>query len=539
MAIPVNFNGKKVIEPGVYSQIKSGVPAKQPVVTFGNLLLIDTGSVDTNSGSGSGILGEFSNNLSSVYGFDNINDFKGFIKTGLFYDIADYIFNPSNSSEDRGPGMVYYVRAAKTTSSTIEIKLTDAKVFVKTLNEGQGSVGEEENNVLYKGYSAVVRKGEVDNTKYFVSFYEGNYRGTTESGNYINGFGKGESAPSLVSKSIEFSTYSELIQWMKEDFYFNKLFKLIEEDTVVQATDLTNLLGKNMLALGGSNTFDSESLEAVLEVSKEIDNEFFLTDKSGESARSVENMRIIEFLKEKREYQKFLIVAGGNNELDFDSDSFSSLQTAEAFDSSNVILAHGSSKRMNLYSKTDEILSSLYYAANVAGRLGGLQPQEPLTYKKLKVSNFVHNLTEKQREKALQKGVLHNRLVSDLGSVVNQGINTLQKNTQLFNPDGTSYEISIMRISSFLNKELVRVLRPLFIGNSVMKASPEVVKLAVVNYLRSRCATPQNDNLIINFENVTVKFQEDYYDIQYGFYPNGPVNKMFLTGFMLDFNAIL
>ena len=539
MAIPVNFNGRRVIEPGVYSQIKSGVPAKQPVVTFGNLLLIDTGSFDLEqaSGSGSGIIGEFSNGLESVYGFDNINDFKGFMKSGVFYDVADYIFNPSNSSDDRGPGMVYYVKAAKTTSPTISLKLVDATIQIKTKNEGELYNGAEINTVLYKGYSAVVTRGEVDNTKYIVSFYEGSYKGKTNSGELIDGYNKGENAPTLLSKSIEFLTYSEFIAWADSDSNFNKLFNVNLVETEVN--DLTNLIGKNTLSIGGSSVFDSEALEAALEISKEIDNEFFLTDKYAEDVKSIENFRINEFLKEKREYQKFLIVGGGNSAQDFDADEFSSVQTAEAFDSPNVILAHGSVKRMNMISKKEEVLPSFYYAANLAGRLGGLQPQEPITYKKLKVSNFVHNLTEKQREKALQKGVVHNRLVSDLGSVVNQGINTLQKNTQLFNPDGSSYEISIMRISSFLNKELVRVLRPLFIGNSIMKASPEDVKLAVVNYLRSRCATPQNDNLIINFENVTVKFQEDYYDIQYGFYPNGPVNKMFLTGFMLDFNAIL
>ena len=539
MAIPVNFNGRRVIEPGVYSQIKSGVPAKQPVVTFGNLLLIDTGSFDSEqaSGSGSGIIGEFSNGLESVYGFDNINDFKGFMKSGVFYDVADYIFNPSNSSDDRGPGMVYYVKAAKTASSIISLKLVDAIIGIKTKNEGELYNGAEINNVLYKGYSAVVTRGEIDNTKYIVSFYEGNYKGKTYSGELIDGYDKGEIAPTLLSKSIEFSTYEEFITWTNSDSNFNKLFNVYDYETF--ENDLTNLIGKNTLSIGGFDVFTSEALEAVLEISKEIDNEFFLTDKHAEAVKSIENFRINEFLKEKREYQKFLIVGGGNSAQDFDADEFSSVQTAEAFDSPNVILAHGGVKRMNMISKKEEVLPSFYYAANLAGRLGGLQPQEPITYKKLKVSNFVHNLTEKQREKALQKGVVHNRLVSDLGSVVNQGINTLQKNTQLFNPDGSSYEISIMRISSFLNKELVRVLRPLFIGNSVMKASPEDVKLAVVNYLRSRCATPQNDNLIINFENVTVKFQEDYYDIQYGFYPNGPVNKMFLTGFMLDFNAIL
>lgn len=537
MAIEVNFNGKRVIEPGVYSQIKSGVPAKQPVVTFGNLLLIDTGSIDSEVGYGSGVIGEFSKGLESVYGFDNISDFKSFMKTGVFYDVADFIFNPTNSSDDRGPGMVYYVKAAKTTSSTIELKLADANISIKTKNEGLGTVGEEINNILFKGYSAVLYKSTEDNTKYFVSFYEGNFKGRTNAGELIDGYSEGEIPPTVLTKSIDFSTYDEFLAWTLVDTNFNKLFEI--SNTEEAANGVVNLLGVNVLATGGSSIYDSEAFDSVLEISKDIDNEFFLTDKFSEDARSVENFKIIDFLKEKREYQKFLIVGGGDNELNFDSDEFSSIQTAESFDSQNVILVHGSTKRMNLFSKKEEILPSFYYAANLAGRLGGLQPQEPVTYKKLKVSNFVHNLTEKQREKALQKGVLHNRLVSDMGSVVNQGINTLQKNTQLFNPDGTSYEISIMRISSFLNKELVRILRPLFIGNSVMRASPEDVKLAVVNYLRSRCATPQNDNLIINFENVTVKFKEDYYDIQYGFYPNGPVNKIFLTGFMLDFNAIL
>ena len=97
MAIPVNFNGKKVIEPGVYSQIKSGVPAKPPVVTFGNLMIIDTGS-GAGWGSGSGISGQHSEGIGSVYGFDNVNDFMLFMKGGLYYDLADYIFNPTNIS---------------------------------------------------------------------------------------------------------------------------------------------------------------------------------------------------------------------------------------------------------------------------------------------------------------------------------------------------------------------------------------------------------------------------------------------------------
>lgn len=535
MSIPVNFNGKKIIEPGVYSQIKSGVPAKPPIVTSGNLMIIDTG-VGAGWGSGSGISGVNSEGVGSVYGFDNSNDFTSFMRGGVFYDLADYIFNPSNSTSDLGPGTVYFARACSTTPATITLKTIDATFIVKTKNEGLVANGVKVLENLTKGFAAIIKKSPYDATKYMVEFYQGSYAGTAESGIPYNGLSEADSKPRFIASSPEFSTDLELKNWMINDVVFNRVFEFTSSTPGTNV--ITADLGKLVLAIGGTEVYDSTAFDKVLETSKEIDNEFFLTDKFGDNAKSVENVKLLNLIKQGGEYQKFIVIGGGLSELEFDTNDTSSVQTAEFFDSEKVILVHSGIKRFNLYSRKEEKLSSLYHAANIAGRLGGLQPQEPLTYKKLKVNSFIHNLSDRQREKALQKGVLHNKKVSDLGQVVNQGINTLQRNTQLFNPDGTSYEISIMRIGSMLNKELVRRLRPLFIGSNSGKATPEDVKLCVQNYLRSRCVKDQQDNLIINFENVTVRLIEDYYDIQYGFYPNGPINKIFLTGFMLDYNAI-
>ena len=160
----------------------------------------------------------------------------------------------------------------------------------------------------------------------------------------------------------------------------------------------------------------------------------------------------------------------------------------------------------------------------------------PATFKALKIAKFNHPLGLKQREKALKYGVIHNRTVPGIGNVVNQAINTLQNNTQLINPDGTSPEISIMRIGAQLNKELILNMRPLFVGNNWGKASPADVKTYVEGYLLGKTVTSNQDNLILSFKNVTVRLIDDYYDIKYGFVPNGPINKLFVTGFMLDAN---
>ena len=63
-------------------------------------------------------------------------------------------------------------------------------------------------------------------------------------------------------------------------------------------------------------------------------------------------------------------------------------------------------------------------------------------------------MTKSEREAALDSGVLHMKLDSDLGWIVNQGINTSNKNTQPFYPDGSSFEISVSRIAFQLDKEI-------------------------------------------------------------------------------------
>lgn len=637
MSIPRNFNGNMVIEPGVYSRILGGVPAKETDVTFGNLVLIDTG-LGKGWGGGSGISGEFSEKMSSVYDFTDINDFQGFVKGGIYYDLANYIFAPYKS--EAGPSKVSYIRAATTVPAAINLTFENAAykillknegsvgnglkdetlgraviqldqssisagdtfsitigattigsgtlpntsisqanaIMVNSINDGtsgytakvSGStftifskpgtnpatpviftgvttnnaaanvpfVGYESGTKIAKGYGANLRKSIYDSDMYVVEFIEGAYSGMAPSGADYNGMTAKECVPKIVT-SFEFNNHYDFEAWMNNNPAFKGVFSLdvstITGSGLVTEDDFDDW-NDYALASGGSEQYSAANLDSIIELLKEMDYEFILSDKFGRQANSVENQKLIAELNKPAEFQKFLVIGGGNNELEFDTDEYSSVQVAKALDNEKVHLVHGGIKRYNNQIKDVEVLPSIYFAANFVGRLCGLEPQVPITYKNLKVTDFVHDLSQRQREKALQAGVIHQRDVAGMGKVINQGVNTLQRNTQLFNPDGTSYEISIMRIGSILNKMIVRKLRPLFIGSNRGRTTPEDVKNVVSNLLRDSCATDQVDNLIINFEQVTVRLQEDFYDVKYGFYPNGPINKLFLTGFMLDKN---
>lgn len=400
--------------------------------------------------------------------------------------------------------------------------------------------GGSDSGMLTIGYGAQMLTGTFDVTKFAIAFYEGTYRGKTLGGNDIENQAAEFCQPILIAKSPEFNNIKELIAWAKADYNLKKRF-LLSPDYLVSGTGaVTNvdLVAYNEinLAVDGTTIYDAASLDRVLEEIRELDNTFFLCDRWGDEAQGVQNNKIIAHIQQDAEMQKFMVVGGGIDETKFeDGVTNSSIMTAKFFNDVRSIVVHSGNKRI-LPNGDEEKLPAMYHAANIVGRLGGLEPQTPLTFKAIKTTNFNHQMQIRERERALQAGVVHNRTVPGIGNVVNQGINSLQRNTILINPDGTSFEISIMRIAAQLNKELVLNMRPLFTGNNWGSASPADVKSFVEAYLFRRTATADVDNLIILFKNVKVRLIEDYYDVQYAFEPNGPINKIFTTGFMLTSN---
>jgi hypothetical protein len=180
---------------------------------------------------------------------------------------------------------------------------------------------------------------------------------------------------------------------------------------------------------------------------------------------------------------------------------------------------------------------SIYSAASILGRICGLEPQTPATFKDIRMISPVHNMTKTERIQALNAGVLHFRDVAQRGWVINQSVNTLQaNNSQLINPDGQSYEISLERIKAQLNREMKIAAKSKFIGLNAKSASPEVITAFARGYLNSKVATDNVDNLILDFKNVNTTINGDSFYLTYEFIPNSPVNNGFITGYALDVN---
>lgn len=113
MAIKIKFGSRYVVERGVYFERRNGEPTPIQQATFGNVLLIDTGS-SGGYGVGAGINGETAQSKDSIYGFTDLESFRAYIRGGKHWDIGGALFKPSNNAD--GATKLYYVSAKKTTA---------------------------------------------------------------------------------------------------------------------------------------------------------------------------------------------------------------------------------------------------------------------------------------------------------------------------------------------------------------------------------------------------------------------------------------
>lgn len=477
-------------------------------------------------------------------------------------------------------GIAYSARFKQTQGGTFTIK---------SRTEGLCGNGILLNGTLVKGFAAKLESGVVDTSKFIISFYQGGFKGINyESKNFIlsawsdattyavgnkvhyNGIawksltaGNLNNTPDLnptdweienyndnfddtnvvnsneekIFSSPEFSNLVELYDWMDKNPTFNSYFKLTSSsfngEGKIDGGDLVANSDYELIA-GGTTEFNSEDFDSVLNAISDEDHSFFLVDDYDQNAKSSNNSKLLFHVKNDCEFEKGIVIGGGYNHEYFKGTA-GSLGTAQYFNSSKVMVVHGGIK-VSKFGGGFKELTSIYSAALFLGRTAGLEPQVPTTWKDISIASPIHELTKKERELALLGGVIHFKFVPGKNWVINQSINTLQRNDTLFLPDGDSYEVSIERIKWQLNKELILNSRVIFVGGNLNTASAEDVKLFTEGYLISRTARPNKDNLIMSFKDIKVTLQGDAWKIGYGFVANSPINKLFFTGVMLDAN---
>ena len=536
MATVVNFHGKNYIEPGAYAVSVYNPTSVTNVSEFGNVMIIDTGLSMNGSyefAGGSGVHGELNKGLKSVYGFDNYEDFLSFVGGGLVGDIAKKIFTPMDGVT--GAPKLYYCRAATTTCAKISLAFSSGKLELKCKNEGIAGNGVISDGQLKVGYAARVVAGTDDASKFKLQVYRGSYMGSDDAGEPFGSKKFSEAVSYLLSESEEFSTLGELYEWARADKYVLAHFvvsKTGTDDIALSAISLT-------AASGGTTEYlkDTEYAD-VLEAISELDISFFLATNTT-AAKGIDSNttgRLFTFLKNDAKFTEFLVIPGGSDDTDLFGEKNTSQAIAKYYDSGQVLVVHGAPIIDRKDGNGEKQLSPIYLAATIVGLNAGLSPQSPLTFRRIGYQSFAYDLKKKEREKALQAGIMHVRNVSGYWCI-NQGVTTLQDNKKTIANDGQSMELSIELIKAQLNKELIVDSQTRFVGKTGATASAQTVKNFTETKLQSLTATADADNLIIAWKNVKVVTKNSDYQITYDFQPNLPVNKLFFTGNILDLNT--
>ena len=550
MAISVYFNNKKITLPGAYATIAAGEQNDPRALDYGKCLIIDTGVLGAKWGGGAGINGKNANGKNAIYRFDNIEDFRSFVKGGWYWQLANALFFPDASNPAAvGISELMFVRAASTTPATMTFTATgggsNGGVFkIITLDEGLNanglnSAGEAATDELTTGYAFSIVSGTLDHSKYVFQIWRGTFTGLAPDGVPFNEVPAASAAPRLIIESPEFNNMNELISWARSSSAFNQLFMLDSSSAPtgtgeINKQDIT-VLTKYSAATGGSETYNSEYFDNVLSAIVNLDESFVFTDQYGtQNYNNAMNKALIAHVNNVAKFKKQVFLGVGEDQGDFST----SLEAAQGFNSSHVCVVHGGvgmpSTALGIGYRWWGVM---YNLCSIIGRTAGKAPQIPVTNKSIGVSKLKHQLTETDKKKALDAGVLVTVYNESLQKfVVLQGINTLQDNQVLFTGNGESFSIQFTRIVDQINKELIVNSEIDLLGaeNGVNAntLSVGILKNWTENYLLTRTANSNTDNLILSYRNVTVTKKDDYYWVTYGIVINNEINKIFFTGFV-------
>lgn len=384
--------------------------------------------------------------------------------------------------------------------------------------------------------------GREDATKWILQFWRGTYTGTYSDGLPYGDITQENSDPELVLESPEFKNMQELVDWAQNDSNFALAFVLdstanVEGNGEITEGDITTALdGKPyILAAGGTESFDMDDFNAVLDQIVGLDYSNVILDQVGDNAYSATTKAYLTHMNGAAKFQHFLYVAGYDKGADFSKE----IDLAKKFDSSFVQLVHGGAGVVSAFdAQKIRWWGVMYNLCAIVGRISGKPPYVPPTFKTIGVDRLQHSLTESEKKKALKYGILTTVLNDYTGKFnILQGVNTLQDNANLFNAKGQSYSIQFMRIVAQINKELIVNATLDLLGQengvNANTLTAGAVKDWTVAYLQSRTATDAQDNLILSFKDVVTTRKEDAYFTTYKIVVNNEITKLFFTGYLI------
>lgn len=553
MATSVYFNGKLRTLPGAYSTITSGDSTASRSLDYGTVLIIDTGVYGAGFGGGAGVNGEGAQGLDAIYKFDDLTTFRNFVKGGMYWKCAEALWKPDPSNADAvGISKLLFVRACTTKAAKMTFTATGGgsnggTFVIRTIDEGLNANGvtEEIDGVTYlkNGYAFTTEAG-VDNPEAVVlKLWQGTFTGlykdpVTGVELSYNELTVEQSDANLLCESPECATMAELIYWAQTDENFGARF-VLDDETAVKGTgemNASDVTDGYQLAAGGTETYTPNTdLESVLSQIADVDYNIVMTDQIGANALSAANKAIIAHRNLDAKFDKFVFIGAYDSRANYEA----SLAYAKQANNAYVCIVHG-----GIGTASDMVASKIrwwgvfYNLCQVVGRTAGKPPYVPITNKTIGGDKLQMIPNEKEMEKAVKAGLI---IVSNnpylKRFVILQGVTTLQDNTLLFNKKGQSFSLQFMRCLAQLNKECVVNAEIDLLadenGVNINTLSKGALETWTINFLQTRVATENQDNLISKFQNVVASRENDYYRVTYEVMINNEVTKIFFTGFLL------
>jgi len=209
----------------------------------------------------------------------------------------------------------------------------------------------------------------------------------------------------------------------------------------------------------------------------------------------------------------------------------------QALASKIAVLAYPGIQRRNLTTGNLDTLSPVYHAALLCGLAAGLPPEEPITWKTVRVEGLEKDVTTAESNDLLHHGISHSRYFADRGVFrVVAGLTTWLAD------DNTIYsKVQGARISQYLDQEM-RASVDRFVGSVGDRSTVTSILNAVVTRLRALTRSAQNPsgiltegadaagNTIPAFDNVTAVFDGlDLVSITFLCHPVGEVDYITVT----------
>jgi hypothetical protein len=396
---------------------------------------------------------------------------------------------------------------------------------------------------LTRGLCMTMHVGNIDVNKFKVRFWRGTFTGLDSDGQAYDGIAEIDSVPEMLAESPEFNNLQVLLNWMTVNTDFNNNIKLtsssISGTGQITSADLVATVG-NQLFTGATQVYNTARVTEVLEAVQSLDYTHILSLDSRSNYSSLDNGKLLYHIANDAKFEKFLWIGGGQNRDELSI----SIDAAQFYNYQRTQVVHGGCNVRAISNGNGlKEKSSLYKTAMALGRTCGLEPQTPLTFKALNYAGEVHSLSINEINNCIDNGVMYTNFDDELGfHCVGYAINTLQRNQFILNEDATSYLLSLNRITAQLNKEIqvnskIQLLGNQTQGPNIGTLTPEIVRNWAVKFLKTKTASTTVDNLIISYQDITVAQQGDGYLIGYACKANIEINKLFITGTILDPNS--